>query len=124
MRMTPLRRKEIADKFLTWLKENNISTCDKSYDVIKKCSNEIDEPTYEIWKAYDLLRILGRIELNNPNGRHGFNVLDFSPLSVVVLKTEAFKNQIEKDMLVKILKTLKKRFSYVWDESLEILNKN
>ncbi len=120
-RMTPLRLKDIAEKFLVWLKDNNISVCPKTYDVIKKCSEEIDEPIYDLWKAYNLLRTMGRIELQNPNGKYGFRVLDYTPLSVLVLKTEEFKNQIEKEMLVKILKTLKKRFSYIWDESLEVL---
>ena len=121
MRMTPLRRKEIAEKFLSWLKEADISKCTRTYDVIKQCSEEIDEPIYEIWKGYDLLRIMGRIELNNPNGRRGFRVLDFTPLSVIVIKSAEYQNKVKKDMLVHILKTLRRRYSYVWDECLEEL---
>lgn len=119
--MTPLLRKEIAEKLLTWLKENKISNCNKTYEVLKQCAEEISEPLYDIWKGYDLLRIMGRIELNNPNGKHGFTVLDFTPLSVVVIKSEEYQNKVKKDMLVHILKTLKRRYSYVWDECMEEL---
>ena len=122
MRLSPIQRKDIADKLLSWLKANNISNCPKTYDILRQCSEEIDENLYDLWRAFDLLIILGRIERNNPNGKYGFTVLDYSPLSVVILKTEAFKNQIEKEMLVKILKTLKKRFNYIWDESIQILD--
>jgi hypothetical protein len=121
MKLSSLQRKELADKFLSWLKDKNISRCDRTYDVIKQCSKEIDEPIYDIWKAYDLLKIMGRITLNRADGKAGFTVLDFTPLSVVVviLKTETFKNQIEQEMLIKILKSMKRRFSYIWGESLE-----
>lgn len=116
--MTPLKRKEIAEKFLAWLKVNDISNCKNTYDVIKRCSEEIDEQIYDLWKAYDLLRIMGRIELNNPNGRRGFSVLDYTPLSVIVIKSEEYRNNVKKEMLIKILSTLKKQYRNIWDESL------
>ncbi len=118
MRLSPLQRKEIADKFLAWLKEKNITTCDKSYTVIEQCSNDLNEQIFELWRGYELLRTMGRIELNCPNGKKGFHVIDYTPLSVYQLKSDEFKKKIQKEMLVKILTNLKKQFKNIWDESL------
>ncbi len=118
MRLSPLQRKELAEKLLMWLKDKGIDDCAKTYDTLRQCGEEIDEPLYDMWKAYELLRIMGRIELKNPNGRRGFRVLDFTPLSVLVLKTDNFKREVQKDMLVRILKTLKKGYASIWDEAI------
>jgi hypothetical protein len=78
------QRREIADKILAWLKEHEIGTCDKTYVCLRDCSESIGESLFDCWKGYDLLRIMGRVELNNPNGRRGFKVLSFSPLSLPI----------------------------------------
>lgn len=118
MSLSPLQRKELAEKLLAWLKDKGIDDCAKTYDTLRQCGEEIDEPLYDMWKAYELLRIMGRIELKNPNGRRGFRVLDFTPLSGLVLKTDSFKREIQKDMLVRILKTLRKGTASIWDEAI------
>lgn len=76
------QKREIADKMLVWLKEHEITTCANTYEVLTKCAEAINEPLFNVWKGYELLRILGRIELNNPNGRQGFKVLSYTPLSL------------------------------------------
>jgi hypothetical protein len=119
MRLSPLQRKEIAEKVLAWLKERDISICNNSHDILTQCANNINEPLYDLWKAYELLRIMGRIELNNPNGRKGFRVLDYTPLSVYQLRTDGFKKQVQKDMLIRILSNLKKQYADIWNECLK-----
>ncbi len=125
MNLSPLQRKEIAERLLAWLKDKGIDNCANTHDTLQQCGKDIDEPLYDMWKAYELLRIMGRIELNKPNGRRGFRVLDFTPLSVLVLKTGTFKKEVQKDMLVRILKTLRKQYASIWDEVItEIGDKN
>lgn len=118
MSLSPLQKKEIADKFLKWLKDNNITTCEKSYNTIKQCSESINKQIYDLWKAFDLLRIMGRIELNNPNGKYGFRIIDYTPLSVYQLKSDGFKNKVQIEMLTKILANIKKQYKDIWDECL------
>ena len=118
MRLSPLQRKELAERLLVWLKDKGIDDCSNTHSTLTQCGEEIDEPLFNLWKAYELLRIMGRIELNNPNGRKGFRVLDFTPLSVLVLKTDSFKKEIQRDMLVRILKNLKKQYASIWDEAI------
>jgi hypothetical protein len=76
----PTQKREIADKMLVWLREHGIQTCSNTHDVLSECAVGINEHLYDVWKGYDLLRILGRLELNIPTGRKGFKVLDYSPL--------------------------------------------
>lgn len=78
--LKPTQKREVADKILAWLKEHDITTCDNSYKLLSQCSEDIHEPLFNCWKGYELLRILSRIELNSPNGRKGFTVLDSTPL--------------------------------------------
>jgi hypothetical protein len=82
MRTTLSCRREIADKMLVYLKDNDIKSCDDTHELVTKISEAIDEPLFNLWKAYELLRIMARIEMNNPNGRKGFHVLDYNPLAV------------------------------------------
>ena len=124
MRLSPLQRKEIAEKLLAWLKGKNITNCESSYKVIRQCSEEIHEQIYDLWKAYELLRIMGRLELNNPNGKRGFHVIDFTPLATYQLRTDGFKRIVQKDMLIKMLINLKKQYAYIWDEVSKELSEN
>ena len=82
MRTTLSYRREIADKMLAYLKEHDIKSCDNTHDLVTKIAEAIDKPLFNLWKGYELLRIMARIEMNNPNGRKGFHVLDYNPLAV------------------------------------------
>ena len=124
MRLSPLQHKELAERLLAWLKDKGINDCANAHDTLQQCGEEIDEPLYDMWKAYELLRIMGRIELKNPNGRRGFRVLDFTPLSVLVLKTDNFKKEVQKDMLVRILKYLKNHYASIWHEAIAEIDKD
>lgn len=82
MKTTLSYRRDIADKVLAYLKDNRITSCGNTHDLLTEISEAIDKPLYDLWKAYELLRIMARIEMNNPNGRKGFHVLDYNPLAV------------------------------------------
>lgn len=118
MRLSPLQRKDTAERLLVWLKENNITSCPKTYDILCQCSEAIDEPVFDLWKAYGLLRIMGRIELNCPNGKKGFRVLDYTSLAVYQLRSDGFKRKLQKDMLVRILSNMKKQYKDIWDDCM------
>ena len=77
-------RRRVGDKVLVYLKEHKIATCGNSYKMLRDVSNAINEPLYVVWKSYELLRIMARLELNSPNGRRGFRVLDYTPLAVAL----------------------------------------
>ncbi len=82
---TPLSQKrQVADKMLAYLKEHNITTCHNSYEMLRKISIAIGEPVHELWKGYELLRTMARLELNSSNGKRGFHVLDYNPLSIAL----------------------------------------
>lgn len=76
------QRRDIADKMLLWLKDNGIDNCTNTHETLTQCADGIDEPLFNVWKGYELLRILGRLEPNSPNGRKGFKVVDYNPLSL------------------------------------------
>ena len=82
MRTSLSYRREVADKMLVYLKENEISSCDNTYNLLHKISEVIDEPLFMIWRGYELLRIMARIEMNCPNGKKGFRILDYNPLAL------------------------------------------
>jgi len=121
LNLSPLQRKNVAEKFLVWLQDKNISTCPKTYDVIRQASGDIDEEIFHIWRAFELLRIMGRLELHSPNGRKGFKVLDYTPLAVYQLRTDGFKAEVETDMLVQVLTDLKRRYKNIWNNALNQL---
>jgi hypothetical protein len=69
---------------LAYLKEHDITSCDNTYNLLTTISETISEPLFMLWKGYELLRIMARIEMNNPNGRKGFHVLDYNPLAIAL----------------------------------------
>ena len=79
--LTPIQKRSIAEKFLLWLKDNNISWWDKTYLLLREASEELEEEVFNLWKAFDLLIILGRIERNNPNGQKGCRVVSHTLLT-------------------------------------------
>jgi len=82
MKTTLSYRRDIADKMLVYLKEHSISSCDNTYKLLTVISDAIDEPLFMLWKGYELLRIMARIEMNSPNGKKGFHVLDYNSLTI------------------------------------------
>lgn len=50
--------------------------------MLYEISGTTGEELPDLWKAYNLLRTLARLELNSPNGKKGFRVLDYTPISV------------------------------------------
>ncbi len=118
MTLTPLQKKEVAEKFLKYLEDNGIASSPKTYDTVKAASEAIDEPIYFVWRAFKLLRIMGRVELNRPDGKKGFRVLDYTPLSVYQLKSDKYRESVETDMLAQLLKDLKKHYPKIWQNAI------
>ncbi|KKL98739.1 hypothetical protein LCGC14_1821400 [marine sediment metagenome] len=79
--LSPFEKRAIAEKFLHWLSENSIKDWPNTYSLIVRAADALDEEVYNLWKAYDLLVILGRLERISPNGRKGCRVLCFTPLT-------------------------------------------
>ncbi len=77
----PTVKRQVADKLLKWLKDNNIETWVKTYTVFSQASRELEEEIFSLWKAYELLRSMGRIALNCGNGQKGAHVVDYTPLA-------------------------------------------
>lgn len=78
--LSPTQKRDIAQRFLLWLKESSNESCSNTYLLIREASEALNIEVYRLWKAFDLLIILGRLERNNPNGRTGFHVKDFTSL--------------------------------------------
>ncbi len=78
---SPTKKRQVADKFLNWLKVKNIKTWPKTYAVLGQASEELDEEIFNLWKAYELLRSMGRIVLNCGNGQKGAHVVDYTLLA-------------------------------------------
>ena len=85
---SPTRKRQVADKLLNWLKDKEIQTWAKTHTVFLQASEELDEEIFNLWKAYELLRSMGRVALNCGNGMKGANVLDYTPL-VIPISEEA-----------------------------------
>lgn len=82
---TPLARKRmIADKMLAYFKGHSVATCRQTYPMLCRVSEAIGEELPDVWKAYNLLREVARLELNSPNGKKGFRVLDYTSISLHV----------------------------------------
>lgn len=78
--MKPTEKRVAADKLLAWLKGNNIKTTNDTHKTLSQCRLD-GYQMFDLWKGYEVLRIMGRVELNNPNGRKGFHVLSYKPLA-------------------------------------------
>ena len=81
------QKRDTADKLLVWLSELNGSgytSWSHATDMVHRAAGALDEEPYDIWKAYDLLRAVGRIVMISPNGRKGGYVADFTPLAKTV----------------------------------------
>ncbi|KKN62588.1 hypothetical protein LCGC14_0509990 [marine sediment metagenome] len=78
------QKRDIADKMLVWLKDSDFASWLDATNMIHQVAKAIDEEPYDVWKAYDILRSVRRIELRSPNGRKGGYVADFTPLAKTV----------------------------------------
>lgn len=81
MRLGPLEKREIAEKFLAWLERKEIKSWPNTYLLLLEASEAINEEVYTLWKAVDLLLALGRIVRVSPNGRKGCRVVSFTALT-------------------------------------------
>ncbi len=81
---SPTKKREVADKLLRWLKTNNIETWVKTLPVFVQASEELGEEIFNLWKAYELLRSMGRVALNCGNGKKGAHVVDYTPLALPI----------------------------------------
>ena len=82
--LTPVEKRELADKFLNWLVRMDYRSWDKTYTILLEASEALNEEVYNLWKAVDLLITLGRIERISPNGRQGCRVVSIIPLTLPV----------------------------------------
>ncbi len=81
---SPIKKRQVADKLLKWLKDNDIETWVKTYSVFVQASEELNEEIFNLWKAYELLRSMGRVVLNCGNGKKGAHVVDYTPLALPI----------------------------------------
>lgn len=79
--LSPFQKRQVAEKFLAWLKKNNTKSWDSTYLILIEASEAINEAVYDLWKAHDLLITLGKIERISPNGRKGCRVANYAPLT-------------------------------------------
>lgn len=82
-------KRELANKLIKYLTDkyypmnmNVIPMWDNTSKMIHEASEVLNEQPYEIWKVHDLLRTLGRIELNNPNGCKGGRLVNDTPVEL------------------------------------------
>ncbi len=86
--LSNFRKRELANKLIEYVKANSwlrILGCpawDTTSGMIHEASEALNEHPYDIWKVHDLLRVLGRIELNNPNGRKGGRLINNTPVEL------------------------------------------
>lgn len=101
-RINPATRRDNANELLQWLVANNYTEWEHTRDILLKAWEALHIPVYELWHAYDLLRVLGRIELISPNGRKGARLLNSTSVELpitVARKCEAKRCPLVKAML-------------------------
>ncbi len=114
MRLTAAEKRNAATRLLEWLKETGTTNWPNTYEMIQKASSALDEEIYTLWKAFDLLIVLGRLERNSPSGQKGARVEHWTPI-----EAPAPAHVVEcKPENCPVLETLKKRFPSV-REALE-----
>lgn len=96
-------KRRLADNLLRYLVRQPQRSWPDSHTIIEAAAKELGHQCFECWRAYDLLRIMGRIQLNNPNGRHGFQILDTTPLSMPGISVISTKPT---DVIFRVMKAL------------------
>jgi len=106
-------KRQAADKMLAYLKQHNIATCNNTYTMLCEIAEATGETIYVLWKAYSLLRTMARIQLNSLNGKSGFHVLDYTPISSGL--ADRPNARICEVSHCPILKALKNKFPESWE---------
>ncbi len=79
-------KRELANKMIEWLKSAYPNLrWNSTNEMADMASKALDEPKYDIWKIHDLLRTLGRIEFNSPNGRKGGRLVNDTPVELPLI---------------------------------------
>lgn len=78
--MTPADKRALADRLLTWLKAQGPQSWTRTYEILVKAAVDLDTEIFQLWKAYDVLLVMGRVERTIPHKSAG-RVLDTRPLS-------------------------------------------
>lgn len=79
-------KRELANKMIEWLKSTYPNRrWDNTSVMADMVSEALGEHKYDIWKVHDLLRVLGRIELNSPNGRKGGRLVNDTPVELPLI---------------------------------------
>ncbi|MFA5429823.1 MAG: hypothetical protein WC329_01535 [Candidatus Omnitrophota bacterium] len=78
--MLPTEKRIIADRLLAWLKENELDAWSRAFDMLKKASFALNWEVYDLWKGYDVLLIMGRVERLSSH-KSAARVIDWRPLS-------------------------------------------
>lgn len=89
--MSNLSRTEkrlIANALLEWLVVKKHKIWLNNYDILHNFATERGYHLFDVWKAYHLLRDVGRIEPNNPNGRKGAHVVSYAPIEKSIPSTQ------------------------------------
>jgi hypothetical protein len=113
-------KRKLADNLLSYLKITGRTSWPNTHDIMNEASKVLDAPISDIWKAYELLRILGRIELINPNGRQGMRLLDSTPLMLSGISIE-ITHYDPTPPLIDILQTLKDKYPVSFDSAIKAL---
>jgi len=92
--MESQHKRELANKLIAWLRQtyapNNMQypispSWPNTSQMLDKASEALQEHKYDLWQVHDLLRTLGRIDLNNPNGRKGGRLVNDTPVELPVI---------------------------------------
>ncbi len=105
--LSATKKLQIADNFLAYLKKNKIKEWGNTYLLLREVSEALKEEVFNLWKAFDLLIILGRVERINPNGRKGCRVLRFTALIKPVPSEAVLCNKKNCPILKNIAEVLK-----------------
>lgn len=110
--MTLPAKRELADKVLRFLADTHERSWPNTHNIMQRAADSIGVELFEVWKAYDLLRLLGRVELINPNGQRGLRLLDTTPLTMPGITVEHRDNAV---VVTGIIHDLYKRYpDEVW----------
>ena len=72
----------LAGRLLTYFQDTKTAYWKNTYAVLRGAAEDLGEEVYNLWAAFDLLLILGRVERNSPNGREGARVVDWTPVEL------------------------------------------
>jgi len=80
--LTARQKLTMAGSLLAWLQGTKLETWPSNGQMLEAASDALKVQKCDLWKAFDLLITLGRFERNNPNGRFGGHVADWTPVEL------------------------------------------